>query len=183
MFSRLSTTSSAFAVGSGDLPATYVGDSDDGFSTGTDVGVYESSSEEAGAIVGFFVGISVVSFPPPSSSDEGGVGEYVGVYDGEFDVMFAAIGDGSDDGRDDGIAVGLILGLFVGVVDGDTVGELVGAADGETVGDPVGADVVGGTVAGLIAGGGVIGPIDVTGKIGLVVAGGVIGTYMIWTTL
>ena len=41
---------------------------DDGFSAGAYVGVYESSSEEAGA---FVVGISVFSFPPPSSSEVG----------------------------------------------------------------------------------------------------------------
>lgn len=68
-------------VGLGDSPATFVGDSDsdgdfvssidDGFSAGAYVGVYESSSEEAGAFDGFFVGVSVVSFPPPSSTDVG----------------------------------------------------------------------------------------------------------------
>ena len=68
-------------VGLGDSPAIFVGDSDsdgdfvssidDGFSAGAYVGVYESSLEEAGAFDGFFVGVSVVSFPPPSSTDVG----------------------------------------------------------------------------------------------------------------
>ena len=44
---------------------------DDGFSADAYVGVYESSSEEAGAFNGFFVGVWVVPFPPPSSSDVG----------------------------------------------------------------------------------------------------------------
>ncbi len=119
-------------VGLGDSPATFVGDSDsdgvsvasinDGFSAGAYVGVYESSREDAGAIDGFFVGISIVSFPPPTSSDVGlyvggidstspvgDVGVYVGKV-GKLDVTFEAIAGDSDDGRDDGIAVGSIEG-------------------------------------------------------------------------
>jgi hypothetical protein len=131
---------------------------DDGFSAGAYVGVYEPSSEEAGAFDGFFVGMLVFSFPPPSSSNVGllvgvfvspssvgDVGVYVGKV-GKLDVTFEAIAVDSDDGRDVGSADGLILGCIVGVVVGDTVGVLVGAPDGETVG----ADVVGGTVVGLI---------------------------------
>ena len=80
--SLLSSTSTAFAVGSSVSPA-YVGDSE---SAGRAVGVDESSpvgesvspaavgddeSSPTGENAGFFVGILVASVPPPSASDVG----------------------------------------------------------------------------------------------------------------